>query len=212
MSAVTLEDARRAAAGLTGAILQVPPMVSAIKVGGRRLHQLAREGIEVDRPARPVVVTRFDLAWAAGPSDAGGPVDSGDGPVLAASVDVSSGTYVRTLAADLGTALGGGAHLRRLRRTAVGEWRLRDAVALDDAGPQHVVAPAAILRDLSAVTVDRDLSVEVGHGRVLAQAHLGASGPGPWPVLGPEGHLLAVYQDHGAGRAKPVVVLAPTDR
>jgi tRNA pseudouridine55 synthase len=63
MSAVTLEEARSASARLTGEITQVPPMVSALKVGGRRLHELAREGIEVERPARPVTVRRFDVEW-----------------------------------------------------------------------------------------------------------------------------------------------------
>ncbi|MGH9115917.1 MAG: tRNA pseudouridine(55) synthase TruB, partial [Acidimicrobiales bacterium] len=81
---VTLEDARSAASRLTGRISQVPPMVSAVKVGGRRLHQLAREGLEVERSAREVTVTRFDLdrpapaedrpsAPAAGPGPAAGP-------------------------------------------------------------------------------------------------------------------------------------------
>jgi tRNA pseudouridine55 synthase len=118
MAGVTLDQARAAAAALTGDIRQVPPMVSAVKVGGRRLHELARAGIEVERAPRPVTVHRFDLA--AGPAPG----------TLRAEVDCSSGTYVRTLAADLGTALGGGAHLRALRRTAIGpfdEGRARPA-------------------------------------------------------------------------------------
>ncbi len=94
---------------LVGAIMQVPPMVSAIKVGGRRLHELAREGIEVERAPRPVTVRRFDVA----PTD--------DPLVYRIEVLCSSGTYIRTLAADLGHLLGGGAHLRALRRTSVGE-------------------------------------------------------------------------------------------
>src|SRR5579859_5112270 len=109
MSAVTLEQARDATARLTGDILQVPPMVSAVKIGGRRLHSLARAGVEVERAARPVTVHQFAL-------------DSLEGGVLLAHVECSSGTYVRVLAADLGEALGGGAHIRSLRRTAVGPW------------------------------------------------------------------------------------------
>ncbi len=119
--AVTLDDAKRVAAeSLTGDIEQVPPMVSALKVGGRRLHELAREGIEVERAPRPVTVHRFDVAPTEDPG------------VLAIEVDCSPGTYIRTLAADLGTLLGGGAHLRNLRRTAVGEFLVGDAAPPDD--------------------------------------------------------------------------------
>jgi tRNA pseudouridine55 synthase len=214
MSAITLDDARRAAAGLTGDIEQVPPMVSAIKIGGRRLHELARQGIEVDRPPRAVTISRFDVDLAADqtvpvPSDRG---PAGSGPVLAVSVDCSSGTYIRTLAADLGTMLGGGAHLRHLRRTAVGSWPIAEAVPLDDTGAEHVIAPAQILRGWAPVTVDGARAEEISHGKVLDREDLGVSGEGPWPMIGPRGELLAVYRDHGAGRAKPVVVLSPTGR
>ena len=90
MSATSVGDARRVAEHLTGDILQVPPMVSAVKVGGKRLHELARAGIEVEREPRPVTVHRFDVSAGAEPG------------VLAIEVQCSSGTYVRTLAADLG--------------------------------------------------------------------------------------------------------------
>ena len=92
-------------------------MVSAIKIGGRRLHELARQGIEVERAPRPVVVHAFDVELGPEPG------------VLAIDVACSAGTYVRTLAADLGHLLGGGAHLRNLRRTAVGEFTLADGRA-----------------------------------------------------------------------------------
>ena len=138
MSSVTFEQARAAAAQFVGDIEQVPPMVSAVKVEGRRLHELAREGKEVERKPRPVSVYRFD-------------VDPTDAPnILRIEVDCSSGTYIRTLAADLGHALGGGAHLRRLRRTAVGPHTVAQARPLEDVEllpiaaavahlPQHVV-------------------------------------------------------------------------
>jgi tRNA pseudouridine55 synthase len=208
MHGVTLADARHAATGLTGRIEQIPPMVSAIKIGGRRLHELAREGVEVERPARAVTVSRFDLEMAADQDP--GPL--GGGPVLAASVECSSGTYVRTLAADVGTRLGGGAHLRRLRRTAVGSWTVADAVPLDDVDADRVVPPAAALGDRPRLTVDGDLAVAVGHGQVLERSRLGATGEGPWPVLDRDGTLLAVYAGHGPGRAKPLVVLSRAAR
>ncbi|MGH9153990.1 MAG: tRNA pseudouridine(55) synthase TruB, partial [Acidimicrobiales bacterium] len=123
MSGVGLDAVRAAAARFVGEIDQVPPMVSALQVGGRRLHDLARAGVEVERAPRRVVVRRFEVS---------------PGPEAGAfriEVDCSSGTYVRSLAADLGAALGGGAHLRRLRRTAVGPFTLDEAVPLDQAGP-----------------------------------------------------------------------------
>src|SRR4051794_5552453 len=112
-------DVEDAARRLTGEILQVPPMVSAVKVGGRRLHELARAGEEVVREPRPVTVHRFD-------------VEPTDAPLTwRATVTCSSGTYVRVLAADLGHLLGGGAHLASLRRIAVGDFTLEDARPLE---------------------------------------------------------------------------------
>jgi tRNA pseudouridine55 synthase len=204
MRSVTLADAEAAAEKLTGPIAQIPPMVSAIKIGGRRLHELAREGVVVDRPPRPVTVTRFALAAA--DTDPG---PHGGGPVFDAEVDCSSGTYIRSLAADLGGLLGGGAHLRNLRRTAVGPFTVAEAVGLDTVGVEHVMDPAATLRGLAQVTVDEVLAAAIGFGKVLDRSELGAVGDGPWAVTGPGGGLLAVYQDHGGGTAKPAVVLRP---
>lgn len=183
MSGVTVEEARAAAARLTGAIEQVPPMVSAVKVGGRRLYQMAREGIEVERAPRPVTVTRFDLEPA------------GEG-VLRAAIECSSGTYIRVLADDLGRLLGGGAHVRNLRRSAVGPWTASDAVPLDRVGAGDVVAPADMLPWLEVVTVEGETEAAVRHGRPLSAEALGARGDGPWRVLTPGGDLLAVYEPH----------------
>ncbi len=204
MSTVTLEAARGAAAQLTGEITQVPPMVSALKVGGRRLHELARAGVEVERAARPVTVRRFDVELA------------GPGPVLAIDVECGSGTYVRSLAADLGTMLGGGAHLRNLRRVAVGSFSVDSAVTLEEleASPTKldaVLAPAAALSGMEKAVVGPEVAVAVGYGRMLTADMLagdGGRGPGPWAVLAEDGRLLAVYQAHGVGQAKPAVVLA----
>ena len=165
---VTLEDARGAAAELTGTIWQVPPMVSAVKVGGRRLHQLARQGLEVDREPRQVHVTRFWVDACAPGGDPAGPLtgvgrtggprsrDRSYGPVLAVRVECSSGTYVRVLAADLGAALGGGAYLRHLRRTAIGPWGEAAATPLADLSVAAVLAPAASLPWLDSIVVDDD--------------------------------------------------------
>jgi tRNA pseudouridine55 synthase len=192
MSAVGLADVRAAAARFVGDIEQIPPMVSAVSVGGRRLHELARAGIEVERAARPVTVHRFEVDAAAEPG------------VFRIEVDCSSGTYVRTLAADLGAALGGGAHLRRLRRTAVGPFV--DGVALDELGVDHVLPPAAAVGHLPPVTADAGTAEAVGYGKVLDVAW---PGTGPWAVLDEGGALLAVYERTADGRTKPAVVLAP---
>src|SRR5690606_27215855 len=140
MTAVGVEQApRRVAEHPPGEIEQIPPMVSAIKVGGRRLHELAREGIEVERAPRRVTVRRFTVE--AGPEPG----------VLEIDVECSPGTYVRTLAADLGRLLGGGAHLRNLRRTAVGELMIDDAGAPD----QCELLPVEVAtRGLPRVDVD----------------------------------------------------------
>jgi tRNA pseudouridine55 synthase len=203
MDQVTLADATQAAATLTGPIAQIPPMVSAIKIGGRRLHDLARQGVVIDRPARHVTVTRFALSPAEDPGR--GPL--GGGPVFTAEVECSAGTYIRSLAADLGTLLGGGAHLRNLRRTAIGPFTLADAAALDAVGAGHVIPPAEAMRGVSQLCVGEDIATDIGFGKVLERAQLGADGDGPWAVTGPGGDLLAVYETHGDGTAKPAVVL-----
>lgn len=95
MSGLTFAQVEAAVPQLTGDIMQIPPMVSAVKIDGKRLHQLAREGIEVERAPRPVTIHRFTVA------------PTNDPLVVTAEVECSSGTYVRTLAADLGHALGG---------------------------------------------------------------------------------------------------------
>ena len=204
LSGVDLQRVQAAALDLTGDIDQVPPMVSAVKVGGRRLHELARQGIEVERPARRVTVSRFDVRFAADQD----PGPHGGGPVLAVSVECSSGTYVRCLAADLGRALGGDAHLRRLRRRSVGPFQLEEAVALDAVGPSDVRPPLACLPGATVLEASDGIADMVGHGRVLDRSDLGADGPGPWAVTDGAGQLLAVYVAAGAGRIKPSVVLS----
>ena len=186
-----------AAAQLTGDIDQVPPMVSAVKIDGRRLHELAREGIEVERPARRVRVERFEVAATDDPLE------------WDAEVACSSGTYVRVLAAELGHLLGGGAHLVGLRRISVGPFTLADAVALDDVGPEVLLAPSALGRVLAVCTVDPTVAVDVGHGKVLERVRLGVpeDASGPWAVLDGSGALLAVYVAHHGSTVKPGMVL-----
>ena len=188
MAGVTFEAIRRAAATLTGEIMQVPPMVSALKVDGKRLHELAREGIEVERRPRPVTVYRFDVSATDDPL------------VITIKVECSSGTYVRTLAADLGHLLGGGAHLRNLRRTAIGSFDESTLSSLDE----PVLLPMVdALRDYEAWRVDDDLAAKVRVGAVLPRP---VTGSGPWVAIDPQGELLAVYEEF-RGQVKPSVVV-----
>lgn len=201
MRAVTLEQARLAAEAFVGDIEQIPPMVSAVKIGGKRLHELARAGETVERPPRPVTVHRLQL-------DEASPATADEAMVLRVEVDCSSGTYIRTLADDLGHALGGGAHLRNLRRTAIGSFGLDEAHPLEDL---EILSPAVALRDYPALTVADEVAARIANGAVLTRAELGAdpeAGDGPWAVLSPAGDLLAVYEPRDRERVKPAVVLA----
>ncbi|MCP3938947.1 MAG: tRNA pseudouridine(55) synthase TruB [Actinomycetia bacterium] len=191
MSSIEPAQVVESAAKLTGSIMQVPPMVSAVKVDGRRLHELAREGIEVERKARRVEVMSFE-------------VEPTDTPlVYRATVRCGSGTYVRVLAADLGELLGGGAHLRELRRTAMGSFSADDASLLGDLS---LLAVEAAVRDHPSVVVDDDEAVRIGHGAALSTA---PEGDGPWGVFGLAGNLLAVHERDDRGRVAPGVVLPP---
>jgi tRNA pseudouridine55 synthase len=155
--------------------------------------------VEVERSARPVTISRFDVE----PTDEPG--------VFAIEVDCSSGTYVRSLAADLGSALGGGAHLRRLRRQAIGSFTLAEARRLDELSPDSAIAsvlsPDEAMRDYPRLRVDDVVSQAVGHGVRVERADVGAVGEGPWALVDDRRRLLAVYEQGDDARLKPAVVL-----
>lgn len=191
-TALTRADVERAASQLTGEIEQMPPMVSAIKVGGERLYRKARRGEVVERPSRAVSVFEFRL-------DAFEP-----GPRAAArfTIRCSPGTYVRTLAHDLGRALGCGGHVATLRRTRVGSFDAREAVALEGVGP-GALRP---LIDAVAGRPRRDVDAE-GARSVAQGKSLPAFGVvGEYAVVGPAG-LVAVAEDRGEV-SRPLVVVA----
>ncbi len=190
-----------------GEIAQVPPMYSAVRVGGRRLHEAARAGEDVERAPRTVRVHALELREIAAPAD---------GLVLArVGVRCGKGTYVRTLAADLGRALGVPAHLAALRRVEASGFRIDEAVPLEaiealgrsdpDALRARLVPLAEALRAMPAVAVD------AAEARALAQGKaLGRDAP-PAPLvraIGPAGTLVAVCAPGGAG-LKPVRVFLP---
>jgi tRNA pseudouridine55 synthase len=199
---LTREQVERGTRAFVGDIEQVPPMVSAVKVGGRRLHELAREGKEVDRLPRPVHVDGIAVEAFA----------EGEYPTATIRVECGAGTYIRTLAADLGVALGGCAHLAALRRLRVGSFGLGDARPLEEitSDPEAaVLAPLVAMRDLEPLPVDEEQARAVSHGMTFPATMVSASelGAGPFAVVGPGAELLAVYERRRAAVA-PVVVLA----
>ena len=189
---VALEErqVREAADALTGEIEQVPPMVSALKVGGQRLHRLARRGLVVERQPRRVTVHSWEwLGFAL--------------PEASFRVVVSGGTYVRTLAHDLGARLGTGAALKSLRRLRSEPFGLERAIGLrdlDSATPAEVLARAGVplaeaLRVLPGVMLDEAGAAELGFGRRPAvEPGAAPSGAGPRSVVfrGPDGEPLAL--------------------
>ncbi|WP_159793391.1 tRNA pseudouridine(55) synthase TruB [Puerhibacterium puerhi] len=211
--AAGLTDAAIAAAvaDLTGDIHQVPTAVSAIKVDGRRAYARVRAGEEVELAARPVTVRRFEvLAARAGDAD-GVPVLDLDVEVV-----VSSGTYVRALARDLGAALGTAGHLTALRRTRVGGHTLAAARTLEQleaqADADGVLATLPLADAARATFPVRELSaaeaVDLGFGRWVAPT----GAPGTVAAISPDGELVALLEDarrRGEDLARPVLVLAP---
>ena len=166
-----------AARVLTGEIEQIPPMVSARRVGGRRLHELAREGKEVEREARSVTIRKFDIQATADPL------------IWRAVIDCSAGTYIRTLGADLGTALQGGAHIRNLRRIQSGVFGIQESDAILEAPLQPVLE---LVRGLDRmVLTDQEVAVVQNGGRLRQERMAGA---GPWALTDSSENLIAVHE------------------
>jgi tRNA pseudouridine55 synthase len=167
-SALMEEDLRRALEGFRGLIRQVPPMVSAVHHEGKRLYELARKGMEVERAAREVEIYRLDL------------VDFEPGPraVATLQVECSTGTYIRTLAADIGEALGVGASLHSLRRTRAGRFTLNESVTLElleelrlaGSLAGYVVSIPRALSNWPQVVISEEERQRVSHGMPVAFA------------------------------------------
>ncbi|HEX6844298.1 MAG TPA: tRNA pseudouridine(55) synthase TruB [Actinomycetota bacterium] len=188
-SAIMDDALATAMAAKLGASAQTPPAFSAVKVGGRKLYEAARKGETIEAAARIVRVDRFEATARRG-----------------ADVDfvcvVSGGTYVRVLAADVGNALGVGAHLTALRRTAIGGFDVRDARPPQDPGTPLPVERA--VDHLPRLDLDEIEAEAASHGRVLGPAGI----EGPYGVFGPGGRLIGVWRDDGP-KARPEMVLAP---
>ena len=188
-------EVEAALARFRGEIEQLPPMMSAVKVGGRRLHELARAGREVERAPRPVTIYDLSLnAW-----------DAGERPEATLDVLCSAGTFVRTLVHDLGESLGCGAHVVSLRRTEAGGFTMDDAVALDEIAASRLRPLRDVVKELPRVDVSDDEARLVatgrplpGHEEIEEDAHVAV-------VRGDD--LLAVYR-RSADRLVPDRVVA----
>jgi tRNA pseudouridine55 synthase len=200
-SSAAIDDAlvRAAVQPLTGPILQVPSAVSAIKVDGKRAYQRIRDGETVQLTARPVTVSRFEVLELRRPT-----------PVLLdvdVEVECSSGTYVRALARDLGSALGVGGHLTALRRTRVGSFgidiarTLEELAELDD--PVTLPLTDAVRAAMPVRAIDADEARELSFGRSLPTTGLA----GVHAAIAPDGSVAALLREDD-GRARPVLVFA----
>ncbi len=188
-SAVTDAAVDEGILALTGEISQVPSSVSAIKVDGRRAYDRVRAGEEVVLAARDVVVSRFDVS-ARRQQD--GFLD------LDVIVDCSSGTYIRSLARDLGAALGVGGHLTALRRTRVGPFEVTDAVGLDALEGAPTLTPGdAAGRILPVLEMSAEEARDLRHGKRLGgQAARLADALGA--AIDPDGLLVGIVEKRGA--------------
>lgn len=200
MAGVELSDVKQAARKFVGEISQIPPMYSAVRVKGKRLHELARQGQEVERAPRQVEIHSIE-------------VSASHLPGLVAKLDVrcGKGTYIRTLAADIGKALGGGAYLGSLRRLEVGSFQIHQAVQIDELSvrPAPILSPAQGLADYPSLVVEGSEVVDVQHGRCLPDREIAGISQleQPFAVQDPAGNLLAVFIKRN-GQLRPKVVLA----
>jgi tRNA pseudouridine55 synthase len=188
-----------------GEIDQVPSAVSAIKINGERAYKRVRAGEDFELPARRVTVSVLDVL------DVRRTVVADDREVIDVDVEVtcSSGTYIRAIARDLGTALGVGGHLTALRRTAVGGMTLAGAATLEqlaERAPDVVSLPMAeaARQTFPQRTATAEEARVLSHGGPLDPVGI----DGPYAVFGPAGDLLAIVTEK-AGRARADIVLAP---
>ena len=191
-SGISREALERAAAGFVGEIDQIPPMVSAVKVGGERLYKKARRGEEVERAPRRVVISELRVEA----------FEPGARARARLRVRCSRGTYVRTLAHDVGRALGVGGHVATLRRTRVGAFDETAAVAIENSGPDAVRPMIDAVAQYPTRSVDEEEARAIVHGRSLPAFGV----DGPYAVVGPAG-LVSMSEDRG-DESRPICVVA----
>ena len=187
---------------LTGEIDQVPSSVSAIKVDGKRAYARVRAGEQVELKARAVTVAEFELLETRREP---GAID------LDVRVVCSSGTYIRSLARDLGAGLGVGGHLTALRRTRVGAFHVRDAHDLDTLDPAAALVPAvdAATRLFERLDLTEQQTIDLTHGRRIHVADREGPGGEPVAAVAPNGALVGLVEFRG--KEARTLVNFPTD-
>ena len=191
------DDVRTELTRFVGDIEQVPTAVSAIKVDGKRAYARVRAGETVELKARPVTIHELGVHEVSTSPDRRG-ID------VRISVRCSSGTYIRAIARDLGTALGVGGHLSALRRTEVGPFDLSLARTIDQLADDFRLLPIAEAARASFVSVDLD-EEQAAHVRFGRSLDLTLDGPGPHALFAPDGQFLALYEPTESG-ARPMAV------
>ena len=169
----TLEDVRAAAARFVGDIMQLPPMYSAVKIGGKRLYEIARKGGEAERKERPVTIYGIEIPEGDGNIDP-------DHPVVKLRIRCSKGTYIRTLCSDIGEALGCGGTMASLVRTETDGFRIDRAVTLEELGEIYssgrlgeiLVPTESFFEDLPAFTVRDDYERFLVAGNILRREYV----------------------------------------
>ncbi len=178
--------------GFTGQIQQIPPMFSAVKKGGKPLYELARQGVEIERDARTVFIESFEVLEF-------------DGDSVKFKCSCSGGTYIRTLAHDLGQIIGCGAHITELRRTSVGRFTVDQAVPLEELNRSHLIPLSEALLPMKMVALTSETATDVWNGQQI--------GVRPVPeqkyvaLQDPKGRVISVAEVTATGFLQPACVI-----
>ena len=189
----SLKELQSISVNFIGEINQIPPMVSAVKVQGKRLYEIAREGKEVTREPRKIKIHELSVS------------DGPESNVFTLKVKGGSGTYIRSLVSDIAQQAGSLGHVGTLRRTAIGSHNEIEASQVEEA---VIIKITEGLKDYEMIQVDDTLRDRVKVGAVLKTEELSPTKPrGPWAIVDTEQNLLAMYENFKTGTLKPAVVL-----
>lgn len=189
--AITTAQIEQASLLFTGEIEQLPPMYSAVKLGGRPLYKLARKGEEVERAARRVNIFEFQIL-------------AHNSPLVEARLCVSSGTYIRTIVHDLGQVLGVGASVQELRRTSAGEFDVKNATTIDEVSERSLIPLTTALAPMPMLEVDEHKEAAVRNGQTVCVANVEAEKIG---FVNKLGQLVSVAHRNTAGNWQPECVV-----
>lgn len=193
---VSKGEARRAILSFLGESMQIPPMYSALKVNGKKLYELARQGKEVDRPAREITVYELEILEEAHPD-------------YTVRVKCSKGTYIRTLCHDIGQVLGCGGTMVSLRRTRVGGFQIEDAYMLsdiqrlaDEGRLEEIICPVEkMFEGLRSLLVKESSYKALMNGNQLGQSQIASLGEMPGGAIAdgifPDGETFRAYSHEG---------------